>query len=385
MLKIFFVTIPAIMILLGPIIIAQNLPQNPIEGREIFEKKGCMNCHAINGVGGNIGPDFGKHLFVGDEFDLFSKMWNHSPRMLLLMSRSSTKKPEFTSREFENLSHFLFFIRYLGTYGSVSKGKRLFTRKECVRCHSIGHPVPGKIPLDSMKIYASPVRLAQAMWDHSFEMWKRGREKGIRFPTFSDNEFADLVAYIRATSSVKLEKNIYSYTGDPAAGEKLFKSKGCYYCHVEKQIGPDLTKTNLNHTVTQIAGIMWNHSEKMLLAAKSMNKPFPELSDDEMANLIAYLYFESSPKTEGTSSKGRKLFKEKGCESCHQIGNELNAPLVENIGPYDNVAQFLAELWNHVTQIEQSSLAEGKRLPVLLPNDVKSLYLFINEKAKKGK
>lgn len=385
MFKKFFGIIPVMLLLVGTIALTQELPENPIEGREVFEEKGCMNCHAINGIGGNIGPDFGKHLFVGDEFNLFSKMWNHSPKMLLLMSHSSTQKPEFTGKEFKSLSNFLFFIRYLGQYGNVEAGKRLFVSKKCIECHSVGRPIAGKIPLDSMKIYASPVYLAQAMWNHSSEMKNLSKEKGIKLPQFSDNEFANLIAYIRSASSVKSEKNIYSYTGDPATGLKIFKAKGCYYCHVEKQIGPDLAKTNLNRSVTEIAGIMWNHLKGMLSAAKGFNKPFPKLSDNEMANIISYLYFESSSRSEGSSSEGEKLFLEKGCKSCHEIQNKSNAPIVGNMGPYNSAAQFLAALWNHVPAIEQSLLAKGEKLPVLLPNDVKSLYLFVNERSKKGK
>lgn len=383
--RIFLIVIPVVLFFVVSTTITQELPENPLEGREVFETKGCMNCHAINGVGGTIGPDFGKHVFVGDEFDLFSKMWNHSPKMLLIMSRSNRKWPQFTGREFKSLSNFLFFVRYLGEYGNASKGKKLFTSKKCIQCHSVGHPAPGKIPLDSMRIYASPVLLAQAMWNHSFEMRRLSKKLGVKLPTFSNNEFADLVAYIRSTSSIKTEKNVYSYTGDPAVGEKIFKEKKCYYCHVEKQIGPNLARMDLNRSVTEIAGIMWNHSEKMLLATNGLNVPFPILSDDEMANLISYLYFEGSYRTEGTSTKGEKLFVEKGCKSCHQIGSKSKAPIIKDIQPFSNNAQFLAALWNHMPGIEQSLLAKGKKLPVLLPNDVKSLYLFINEESKKGK
>ena len=36
------------------------LPANPLEGSRLFTGKGCLRCHAIYGVGGVAGPDFGQ-------------------------------------------------------------------------------------------------------------------------------------------------------------------------------------------------------------------------------------------------------------------------------------------------------------------------------------
>ncbi len=363
---------------------SQQLPKNPLEGRIVFEKEGCLSCHAVNGTGGTTGPDFGKQIFSGDNYDLLSEMWNHSEKMLLVMARTRTKRPSFTGQDFRELGEFLYFIRYLGQPGNISAGKRLFAGKECIQCHSVGGAVPGKIALDSLKIYVSPVHLAQAMWNHSNLMRRRGVRRGIKLPTFSDNEFADLTAYIRAASSLKSEERIYSYPGSPTLGEKLFKEKGCYYCHVEKPVGPNLDRINTNESVTRIAGIMWNHSGKMEAAMKTMKQPYPSFSGNEMADLISYLYFRGTPKTAGSAKLGEQLFKQKGCESCHEAGNRFNAPTVDRLGPFHDKDDFLAALWNHAPRMEELLLAKGKKPPVLMPNEVKSLYLFVDAKTKAG-
>ncbi|HQT91627.1 MAG TPA: hypothetical protein PL001_06320 [Candidatus Kryptobacter bacterium] len=364
---------------------AQKLPKNPLDGRKVFEREGCLNCHAVNGSGGTVGPDFGKKVFFGNGYDLLSRMWDHSQKMLLVMARTKTERPHFTGKDYRELSDFLYFIRYLGQPGNASVGKRLFAGKSCIECHSVGRAVRGKIPLDSMSIYVSPVRLAQAMWNHSVQMHRRGAVKSVKLPTFSDNEFADLTAYIRKASSLKSEEEIYSYPGDPVLGEKLFKDKGCYYCHVEKPIGPKPDRFNTNESVTAIAGIMWNHSAKMAAAMKTLKKPFPTFTGDQMADVISYLYFEGSPKTAGSEELGARLFKEKGCASCHVGGNQFQAPTVEKLGPFHDKEDFMAALWNHAPRMEELLLSKGKELPKLLPNEVKSLYLFIDAKTKAAK
>ena len=370
-----------VLILWSAVAMAQVLPKNPLAGREVLEKQGCLNCHAVNGTGGTVAPDFGKQVFIGDEYDLLSKMWNHSEQMLAVMSRTRTERPQFNGTDFRELSNFLYFVRYLGQPGNSSVGKELFVSKNCVECHSVGMPVSGKIPLDSMKVFKSPVKLAQEMWNHAVAMERRRISKKVSLPVFSDNEFADLAEYLRQASSLKTEERIYSYPGDPTRGLKLFKEKGCEYCHVQKNIGPRLDETNTNQSVMKIAGIMWDHSEKMLNAARQMKKPFPLFTGNQMADVISYLYFSSTPKTTGSAEAGARLFKDDGCSNCHFAGNKLKAPTVGQLAVYRDKDEFLAALWNHVSQMEEILVARGKKLPKLLPNDIKSLYLFVNENA----
>src|SRR5512134_3227989 len=57
------------------------LPGNPLEGSQLFTDKGCLLCHAINGVGGAGGPDLGQGILKGSLLDIAGVMWNHSPGM----------------------------------------------------------------------------------------------------------------------------------------------------------------------------------------------------------------------------------------------------------------------------------------------------------------
>ncbi len=360
--------------------VQQFLPQNPLNGRIVFEQKGCINCHAINGYGGNIAPDFGTHSFFGSDYDLMASMWNYSPDMFSKMEIKNIDKLKLSPADFRNLRYFLNFLRYLGSSGNVSKGKELFVKMKCTMCHSVGEEKIKKIRLDKTALYASPLYLAQSMWNHADKMQKMQKASGIEIPLFKNNEFADLSAYIAEVSTYSERKKIYMSPGNPLEGEKLFTSKKCYFCHAQNRIGPDLTNYNFYKSVTEIAGIMWNHASNMQEAMQKNKITLPSFKGEEMANLISYLYFKNQSKIIGSVEEGRQLLQQKGCVECHSAGNSYLAPAVSAIGPFHSTDDFFSELWNHLPLMEKKLYIKGKSLPKLLPSDIKSLYLYFNSK-----
>lgn len=360
----------------------QALPKNPLYGRIVFEQKGCIDCHSINGYGGKSAPDFGTRNFFGSKYDLIAAMWNHAPEMLKEMELKNITKQNIGAAEFRNLRFFLSFLRYLGSGGNVSKGQALFNKMKCVNCHSVGEMNSEKIGLKKMSVFASPLYLAQVMWNHAVNMQNMQKKLGIKIPVFKDDEFADLSAYIESVSAYGKRENNYMSPGNPLIGEKLFKSRKCFYCHEEKHIGPDLTKFNFNKSVTEIAGIMWNHALNMN-ASMMINKiTYPKFKYDDMTNLISYLYFKNQNLISGSVEEGKKLISQKGCVNCHSTGNIYNAPAAGKIGPFQSTDEFFSDLWNHLPMMERKSYLKGKPLSKLLPQDVKSLYLYFNRKER---
>ncbi|MCL5029185.1 MAG: cytochrome c [Bacteroidetes bacterium] len=360
----------------------KSLPENPIEGRIVFENKGCINCHAINGSGGNSAPDLGKQNFFGSDYDLISAMWNHSPVMLNKMELKNIDLQKFNAKDFRSLRLFLYYLRYLGGSGNVNAGKKLFTKMNCANCHSIGKESSNKIRLDKIGVYASPVYLAQVMWNHAVKMQKMQKASNVKVPLFKNDEFADLSAYISSVSAYNKQKKIYMAPGNPIAGKKLFSDKGCYYCHNEKHIGPDLTKVNMNKSVTEIAGLMWNHSSEMEPVMQKNKIPMPAFKGNEMANLISFLYFSNQSKVSGSVKAGKQIILDKGCISCHSSGNSYKALDAVAIGSFSSEDNLSSELWNHLPLMEKNLYLKGKPLPTLLPSDVKSLYLYFNRKER---
>src|SRR5262245_3001802 len=73
--------------------------QDPVAGAQVFAAKGCSKCHAINGVGGKVGPDLAKISKPHTFYDLATAMWNHLPKMAGKMKELGIERPQLDSRE----------------------------------------------------------------------------------------------------------------------------------------------------------------------------------------------------------------------------------------------------------------------------------------------
>ncbi len=74
----------------GDIASASARPRDgdPVRGRALFAEKGCVVCHAVNGVGGKAGPalDAQTQMDVPDPVEFAARMWRGAPAMVELQS-----------------------------------------------------------------------------------------------------------------------------------------------------------------------------------------------------------------------------------------------------------------------------------------------------------
>ena len=85
--------------------------------------------------------------------------------------------------------------------------------------------------------------------------------------------------------------------GNAARGERVWTSKGCTMCHSFGGAGgtdaPALDYMSGDLSIQSIAGMsgtIWNHLPGMLPRFREEKIPFPTISSDEMADLVAYLH-----------------------------------------------------------------------------------------------
>lgn len=360
------------------------LISDPSESQEIFKNKGCQQCHAIRGQGGDIGKDLGWHEYYGSALDLATDLWNHSPIMREVMEELKIERPVFTENEMTKLMLYLYYQRYLKKTGNVLKGKKLLSEKGCLICHSVrgqGGTVARR--LDKLPEYVSPLFMARAMWNHGPEMEKKMKKLNIKWPKFEDEEIVDLTNYLRILRMKSPADEVYLQPGNPDAGKMLIESKGCLRCHSVDgkggDIGPDVTQMELNKSVTEIAGLMWNHSLVMMSIMKRQNIEWPQFQGREMGDVIAYLYYASFLGQKGNLERGKKLFKSKGCFVCHtkQEGKEAMGPDLSELKFLKSPIQMAQIMWNHAPKMETSMKELDLEWPQFNKGEMQNLYEFL--------
>jgi mono/diheme cytochrome c family protein len=317
------------------------LPGDIKEGWRVFYQKGCIQCHSIWGEGGKGGPDLGTlpQAYVS-QAQLAALMWNHGPEMWGRMIAKKIPFEKIGKKEMADLFAFLYFIRYMDEPGDFRKGKTIVD-SACSKCHTTKEGT--KSDLSRWGMYTNPILWAQMMWNHSSQMEKEIKRTGFPRFEFKGKEMVDLIAYIRSLNPGA--EKVYLSPGDPKSGERLFAKKGCIQCHASGGEYDLSRKKEFPRTLAQLAGVMWNHSEEMRKSMEKKGIPFPHLSSQEMADLVAYLFSTRYFDEPGNVEKGKNVFIKNQCNLCHKKGAEKGdlSQLKGEISPI-----FMAQaMWNH--------------------------------------
>jgi mono/diheme cytochrome c family protein len=358
------------------------LPGNPLEGSQLFTDKGCLRCHAINGVGGVGGPDLGQGILKRSLLDIAGVMWNHSPGMAHVIEERHAARPVFKAPEMASLLSFLYYIGSLENPGDAATGERLFREKQCQACHSLGGKGGKHGPaLDNYSRYASPIYLSVGLWNRGKAMAGVMEAIGISRPTFEKNNIPDIFAYIRSFG--RSVDRIYAQPGSPRNGEKLFVQKRCIECHsVTPQDDP--TRANLRARLIKgslmtIAGAMWNHGPKMWADMARRGIPMSSLTTEEMSDIISYLYFLQFIDPPGVAARGHIVFQEKRCGNCH-VSPEKGTARGPDFAKSDKLKtqlEVVTEMWNHASTMEEKMLKQSVEWPVFRGGEMADLMAYL--------
>ena len=362
-----------------------ELPTDPLEGRIVFEEKQCISCHSVGGLGGTAGPDLSRDYFFGSGLELASILWNHTPAMNRKFRQLRMDRPKLSEKEMLDLLGFLYYLRYLGEPGSVSSGKRLIESKGCLSCHTIGGGSKEGVP-DFRQIprFSAPLNMVQAMWNHAPTMQKKFESNKVAYPTMSGEEAVDIAAFLQQASTAPTEQRLSP--GNPRNGRVLFDKKKCSTCHVgegkRRRIETGLVKMDLRKGVTEVASLMWNHGKDMFDLMKRESIEWPMLEGNDMADIIAYIYFLGFEDKPGQSEEGLRVFREKGCFECHERSGS-QAALLASSGSLNSPFNMVQLMWNHAIEMEDLLITQNKRWPELSSKEMRDLYAYLQGKTKK--
>jgi len=247
-------------------------PAEAERGKRIFQSKHCNDCHALTAAGGN-GPGTAVERWesLADPTVLVERMWNHSDLMQGELAGRKIQWPELTSQDLDDL---LVYLQNLPqTRGaklafllpSGEGGEAIFKEKGCANCHK------GALALEHRLGDSTLTGVAAAMWNHAPRMQQP-------HPQITLPEMRQLLGYVWGQQ--------FFYTrGDAARGHKVFDSRKCVTCHADAS----LRKPSEPYSAISMVAILWKHGPEMLEKMQERHITWPQLSQSDMANLIAYL------------------------------------------------------------------------------------------------
>lgn len=382
---------------------AFRFPSDPNAGAERFERFQCARCHAIGAGGNQIGPNLGRLELRMPLIDGAALLWNHLPGMNRQRAAARVPLGQLTGDDLVNLVAFYttyqYYVTHVGQPGQPGKGAILFREKLCGQCHSL---VPGqKSKAPNLSKYGggrSVLELAQTMWNHGTKMQSMLERELVQRPSFREHEMADLLAYLTTVGSPAGAASAYVEPGNPSRGATVFVARGCSRCHAVRGVGggagapagesppPDLGRHGeiALKDYTEIASQMWNHAVPMWGRMQRSHIPMQPLQGNDLADLVAYLFFVNLVDDPGDAAKGASVY-ERLCAVCHgEDAKGKPEPKVPSlVGKTDQAARWdrIAKMIQAAPRMEALANQRGIEWPVFAPGELNNLIAYLETQA----
>jgi len=174
--------------------------------------------------------------------------------------------------------------------------------------------------------------------------------------------------------------------GSVIQGERLLDDKGCLRCHSVNGRGgnraPDFTRSSSRaRTPALFATVMWNHSPRMWAEFESQGRSIPSLVSTEVADLFAYFYSTLYFSPQGSAVRGRNVFEEKRCVSCHPeiLDTRSQRSILESWTDLRDPITWAERMWNHASEMDSATTNRGIRWPKLSEQDIVDLLMFLSK------
>ena len=264
-------------------------PGDPTAGHAVFEKKGCIHCHAVRSSGGHSAPDLSQ-IAAGGANEWTRAMWNHAGSMVTPISKELGEWPQFMGTEMRDL------VAYAAEGngkpnaqppGDPEKGWKVF-EGGCIQCHSV-HGNGGKLGPELGPDRELPLNTAQfagVLWNHAPTMLRLSHEQGITPPNLDGTEMSDLAAFLGSL-------RFFEPAGSAFVGERVFSQRGCARCHGQaaqgSDLGPPIDTRGDAFTTVSLTTALWKHGPKMVDRTEMLEIPWPVLEPTDIGNLVSFL------------------------------------------------------------------------------------------------
>jgi mono/diheme cytochrome c family protein len=337
-------------------------------GEELFRSQQCVQCHSVNGKGGTAAPDLAKRIDRNyTPTVMASLMWNHGPDMWAAMKKQGITTPHLTSEQAADLFAYFVSARYFEQPGDAARGKAAFAAKHCGDCHGLTESkAAGAPPVAKWESLADPILLADQMWNHGARMKEAFAARKLARPTITGQELTDMLVYLQNLPETRGVPSKFEFPSGNE-GAQLFQSKGCKECHGSRV--PLETRLR-NLTLTQIAAAMWDHQPLM------KQPPIP-LTPDEMRQIIGYLWARQYFRGDGNAERGKKVFADKQCATCHNDPKSGAPKLAKGKDGYSDITMVSA-LWGHGPQMYDLMTQKKIAWPRFTAAQMSDLIAYLN-------
>ncbi|HUP04801.1 MAG TPA: c-type cytochrome [Bryobacteraceae bacterium] len=349
--------------------IAAGIPSgDAVRGSQLFQTQQCVACHSVNGRGGHSAPDLGKRIDRDyTPTAMASLMWNHAPDMWVGIQAKGIERPSLTPEQSADLFAYFVAAHYFEAPGDAARGKRAFAARHCAECHgTTTSSYPGAPPVAKWESLADPSLLADQMWNHGPRMREAFAQKKLEWSQLTGQELSDMLVYLQNLPETRGVPRVFELTASDS-GQSLFVSKGCAGCHT----GANALETKLrNQSLTDIAADMWNHQP-------NMKNPPPTLTPDEMRRILGYVWEREYFQGSGDAARGKKVFAQKSCASCHNQPGSGAPSLARGKDAYSDVSMVSA-LWQHGPAMLQSMKQKSISWPRFDAQQMADLIAYLN-------
>ena len=284
---------------------AQITTGDALRGEQLVRDRGCVNCHKLNGAGGNKASDLATRR--SRDFTpagLAGVLWSHPPAAWTPAGAQSKGTSAISPAEGADLFAFFASRRYFDPRGDAKRGRKVFTGRKCSTCHGITERIAKDAPaVATWRSLRDPIGLARDLWNCKVAMAPAYEKKGVHYPRLTSGEMNDLLIYLDNLVAIRSKAPQFQLAGGDA-GRAEFQSLQCETCHKGKR---SLDKNADTISMADVQAMMWNH----VLTTPRAKTP---VNYDEMAGLVGYLW---SLEPRGDARRGEAEFKKMGCASCH--------------------------------------------------------------------
>lgn len=173
--------------------------EGPPGGEQLFQAKGCRQCHALHGEQGRPGPPVERLRRNQGLGEFSARLWNHLPAMRLAAQQRAATWPRMTAQEIGELAVYLGVRADADPRPNLQRGQFLLVDRGCLKCHSLADEGATVGPdLSKYKSYDQPLAWVAAMWNHGVAMLDQASRRGILFPVLSASDMVDLLGFLSA-------------------------------------------------------------------------------------------------------------------------------------------------------------------------------------------